>query len=253
MAIYRQDELRLFRGADCPVNEFITIHQPTLGEICEYGEQEYFHMIHTLCSVGADLKWQLAEQNIDYTMISDYELFYSILARGFSNVMTKLLFGDTLDFSCMEIRFNESLKENVLVQFLNNGNYIQIDKYVYSSIVGLLRKIHKLKRNEELPGNDATKRILIDDAKDEYEAVRKNPQPYKSSLLPLISAMINSEGFKHNEQSIFDMKIYPFMDSVQRIGRIKNADLLLQSGYSGFGVDLRKIDKDTLNWLGELD
>ena len=49
------------------------------------------------------------------------------------------------------------------------------------------------------------------------------------------------------------MKINAFMDSVKRISKIKNADLLLQSGYSGFGVNLKNIDKKQLDWQGELD
>ena len=49
------------------------------------------------------------------------------------------------------------------------------------------------------------------------------------------------------------MKINAFMDSVKRIGEIKNADLLLQSGYSGFGVNLKEIDNKQLDWLGELE
>ena len=42
------------------------------------------------------------------------------------------------------------------------------------------------------------------------------------------------------------------MDAVQRIEKIKNANLLMQSGYSGFGIDLKKIDRESLNWMGEL-
>ena len=49
------------------------------------------------------------------------------------------------------------------------------------------------------------------------------------------------------------MKINAFMDSVKRIGKIKNAQLLLQSGYSGFGVNLKEINNKQLDWLGELD
>ena len=49
------------------------------------------------------------------------------------------------------------------------------------------------------------------------------------------------------------MKINAFMDSVKRISKIKNAELLLQSGYSGFGINLKEIkDKKQLDWLGEL-
>ena len=65
--------------------------------------------------------------------------------------------------------------------------------------------------------------------------------------------MINSEGFKYDQAQVWDMKIYAFMDSVKRIGKIKNAQLLLQSGYSGFGVNLKEIDNKQLDWLGELE
>lgn len=207
-------------------------------------------MVYSLCSVGADLKWQLDDMGIDYTKISDFELFYSVLCRIYTKEQTKILFGDLIDFSKMEVRYNTNLEENVLVQFFDNGEFLQIDRYVYSSIVNVLRKMHKLKRNEELPGNEATRQVLIEDARDEYEENKNKPS--KPFLQPLVSAMVNSSGFKHDENTIFNMKICAFMDSVARIGKIKNADLLLQSGYSGFGIDLKKLNKEETNWLGEL-
>lgn len=77
---------------------------------------------------------------------------------------------------------------------------------------------------------------------------------YESFLKNLISAMVNYEGFKYNHEQVWDLKINAFMDSVKRVSKIKNADLLLQSGYSGFGINLKDIkDKNQLNWLGELE
>lgn len=78
-------------------------------------------MVHTLCSVGADLKWQLDDIGIDYTKISDYELFYFILARGFSKEDTKILFGDVLDFSQMQIIHDDNIDENVMIQYFHQG------------------------------------------------------------------------------------------------------------------------------------
>lgn len=245
-----QDELNLYRGIDYPINNYIVIKHPTLGDICDYGEQEYFSMVHTICSVGADMKWQLDDLGIDYTKISDFELFSNMLVHMLTKSQTKILLGDTIDFSQMQIMFNAELQENVLVQFFDTGENVQIDRYVYSAIVDAIRKIHRFKRNDELPGNESSKQILIEDAREAFE--ENQNKPYKSFLLPLISSMVNSEGFKYNNQNVFDMKIYPFMDAVQRIEKIKNAKLLMQSGYSGFGIDLKKVDKDTLNWMGEL-
>ena len=150
----------------------------------------------------------------------------------------------------MQLMYNNNLQENVLVQFFDDETYIQIDRYVYNAIVSTLRKIHRIKRNDEIPGNEATRQILIEDARDEYEENKNKPaKPY---LLPLVSAMVNSTGFKRDDKSVFGMNIYAFMDSVARISKIKNSELLLQSGYSGFGIDLKKVNSEETNWLGEL-
>lgn len=222
-----------------------------MSEICDYGESKYFNMVYTLCSVGADLKWQLNDIGIDYTQISDFKLFYTIIAKKYNALDTTIFFGNVIDFSKMHVCYDKELKEPVLVQLLENNHILKVDKFTYISIVNILRKMHKLKRNDELPGNESTRKILIEDARDEY--LENKDKPYKSYLLPLISTMVNSEGFKRDDITVFDMKISAFMDSVSRVSKIKNAELLLQSGYSGFGIDLKKINKEDLNYIGELD
>lgn len=241
------DYLQVYRGDNYAINNQISIYQPTLDEICNYGERKYFNMVHTLTSVGADMKWQLDDMGIDYTKVSDFELFSNILVRFFNVDDTCILFGDTIDFRLFEVVFKPDIDEFVMYDAKND---ILIDRFIYQLIVEFLRKMHGLKRNDEMPGNEATRQVLILDAKDEYE-MNKN-KPYSSKLLPLISSMVNSPGFKHNETDVFSMKICPFLDSVKRIQKIKNADLLLQSGYSGFGINLKELDKKEIDWIGEL-
>ena len=38
------DSLRVFMGDDYAVNDKIIIHQPTIREIVDYGDQDYFAM-----------------------------------------------------------------------------------------------------------------------------------------------------------------------------------------------------------------
>ena len=66
---------------------------------------------------------------------------------------------------------------------------ILIDQQTYLKFAQILRNIHGLKRNAQLPANEATKRILIEDAREEYE--RGKDKPYISQLKNLVSAMIN--------------------------------------------------------------
>ena len=244
------DDLKLYRGNEYTINKYISIKQPTIGEICDYGEIKYFSMVRTLCYVGADLKWQLNDIGIDYTKIDDFTLFSSLLAKAFDKKRTSIIFGDILDLSKMTLVFDDDLQDMVLIQPLNNDEYIKIDRYAYAVMIGVLRKLHRFKRNDEIPGNEATRMILIEDARDEAE--ENKDKPPTSFLFPLVSAMVNSAGFKRDDVTVFDMKIYPFMDSVSRTAKIKNAELKLYSGYSGFGIDLKKVDKEELNWIGEL-
>ena len=67
------DELKIYRGEDYFVSKYITIHQPTISEICDYGEREYYSMIYQLTATPQSMKWQLWDMGVDYTKISPYE------------------------------------------------------------------------------------------------------------------------------------------------------------------------------------
>ena len=94
---------------------------------------------------------------------------------------------------------------------------------------------------------DITRDVLIEEAKENIEM--NKDKPYHSQLLSLISTMTNMEGFKYGWVDVWNMKINAFMDAVNSIQHIKNADLLLSSGYSGFGIDLKKINKKELSYF----
>ena len=274
------DELKVYRGEDFVVSEYIKIHQPTLSEICDYGEREYYSMIYQLTSTPQSLKWQLWDMGIDYTKISAYELFYGMIYKLYSQEKTSILFGD-LDFTKFQVmqrkddesillyqvvkkqKENTSIKKGFLKKLFSKFRQkedvadeveyeeIIIDEFTYNTIMDYLRNVHNIYKDEKMPANESTKMVLIEDDRDEY--LRNKNKEYHSQLKNLISSMINCEGFKYNHSQVWDMKINAFMDSVKRISKIKNADLLLQSGYSGFGVNLKDINKKQLDWLGELE
>lgn len=246
------DRLSLYRGKPFEICDGIKIHPPTLNEICIYGESKYYSMVHMLCSVGIDFCWQLEEIGIPFDEISDYMLFCKLLSRQYTSADTKILFGEKLDFSKMKMYTDKnnctflSQDENCKID-----EQIIIDEDAYFKLVAYLREIHNLKRDDRIAGTKSCRKAFIEDAKMEYEA-KKNEEP-KSILLPMISSMVNIEGFKRNDTTVWDMNIYAFMDSVKRISKIRNSTLLLQSGYSGFGIDLNKMkNKDELDYMGEL-
>lgn len=243
------DELRIYRGQDFTVSDHIVIHQPTLDEICDYGERDYYSMIYQLTATPQSMKVQLWDMGIDYTTITPFELFYSLLYKLYPQEKTSILFGE-LDFAGFQVMQRTDQESIFLCQIIDDEP-VMIDECTYNIIVDYLRQIHMLQKDEKLPANESTKKILIEDAREEYE--RNKNKEYHSQLKNMVSAMINSEGFKYNHSEVWNMKINAFMDSVKRISKIKNANLLLQSGYSGFGVNLKEVSNKQLDWLGELD
>lgn len=249
MILLLNDELKIYRGEDFVVSEHIKIHQPSLSEICDYGEHEYFSMIYQLTATPQSMKVQLWDMGIDYTTITPYELFCNIIYKFYPQEKTAIIFGD-LDLTKFQQMQREDDMSILLYQFLGNESVI-VNESTYNIIMDYLRQTHLIYKDEKMPANKTTKMILIEDAREEYEK-NKNKE-YHSQLKNMISAMINSEGFKYNHSEVWNMKINAFMDSVKRISKIKNSQLLLQSGYSGFGIDLKTINKKELDWLGGLN
>lgn len=239
------DELSIYRGTDFIINDKITIHQPTLGEICDWGEQKYFSFIHSFTSTPTDLKYQLHLSNVDWNEISDYDLFLSIY-KTFTKESSSIIFNN-INFE----NFERRIKNNTDILLYDEISDIYIDRSIYEIAVNYLRKVHNLKKNVERAMNDTTKTVLLEEAKEHFE-MNQNKE-YHSNLLPLISTITNMEGFKYNWSTVWDMKINAFMDAVQQILHIKNVDLLLNSGYSGFGIDLKKINKKELNYFSRSD
>lgn len=243
------DELKVYRGSDFVVSKHIVVHQPSLNEICDYGEEEYYRMVCQMTATPQSMKVMLWDSNIDYTTITPFELFYRFIHNIYPQDKTSILFGE-LDFTKFQEMKRVDDDSIVLCQYIGEDEVV-IDEFTYNVIMDYLRQVHIIQKDEKIPANETTKMILIEDDREEME--RNKNKKYRSRLKNLISAMVNSEGFKYNHSQVWDMKINAFMDSVKRISKIKNADLLLQSGYSGFGINLKDVEQKQIDWIGELD
>lgn len=280
--MFEIDELKIYRGKDIPINEKIIVAQPTLGQIEEFGERRYFSAVHNLTSVGADLKWQLWDMKIDYTKIEDYDLFIKLIHQLVSS--KKNMYKDLInnpekyekeleDISqedldemlinplSLTLKYadsNESIdladfkvcrnNENNQIVLYNFEKDITIGRLTYSQIVDVVRKIHGFKRNNQIPANERTKMDLIEDARD--EALASLNKPYKSVLRSLVSALSVKCG-QCGDENIWNMKINMFFDSIKRVNKIQDSQLLLQGAYSGF-ASLKGVDKTRLDWTGDI-
>lgn len=274
--MFEIDELKIYRGNDIYITDKIIITQPTLGQIEEFGEKKYFQAVRNLTSVGADLKWQLWDYlNIDYTTIDDYDLFIKLIHPMVSSKKNYLKeLRDRPEYEEQFEKLTEKEKEEMLINplslVLKNidladfGAYedqekkqiilydkehdITINRFIYMRMADAIRQIHGFKRNNQMPANDITKMFLIDEARE--EAMLASQQPYKSVLKPLISALSAKCG-QCGDDRIWNMPINMFFDSIKRILKIQDAELLLQGAYSGF-ASLKGVDKSRLDWTGDI-
>lgn len=236
------DDLQLYFGDDYIINDYIKITQPTIGEIVDYGEAKYFSMVYTLSAIPSDMKSQLWDMGLDWCEVEDFQLFM-MLVQTLTPDRTSILFGD-LDFSKLKPFRNSQNGDIVLA---DKGTGIIIDQMIYLRIMSYLRKLHNIKPKIEKAANKTTKKILIEE--DRQKLLIAKDKPFKSYLLPLISAIKVKQGY--TKDYVRNMGLYEFFDDVSRAQIIDQANHLLNGAYCGM-ADLKKVPKQDFNWMREL-
>lgn len=235
-------DLELYFGDDYIVNDNIIIHQPTISELIKC-ERDYFSVIYTLCAISSDMKSQLWDIGLDWNAVEDFQLF-CMLAPTLSKDRTSILFGD-LDFSAMKTYQHPRIDDEIVLADKQAG--ILIDRMIYTKIVNYLRKLHGLTPKVEKTKSKTVKKWLIEEDRNKIKNAQN--KPFKSYLLPLISSVKVKQGY--TKDYVRNMGLKELFDDVARLQIINNADHLLQGVYAGT-IDMKKIDKKSLNWMCEL-
>lgn len=250
MNLYEINKLKMLLGDDYNASQFIKLHQPTIQEIVDFGEERYFSMVGLLTSSPYDVMGWLHENDIDYEEMSDFELFIMIVSN-MTLETTSIIFGD-LDFSLFIITKRSDNNEIILYQQKLVDNElceIIIDRLVYERIMTFLRLLHGYTKNTKKAANEFTKRKLYE----QYKYSKNRDRKFSSILYPLISSMVNTDEFKYDHKQVKKMPYYAFMDSVRRIQKIKSVEALYMS-MTTYGFDHKSINpRKDLDWLGELD
>lgn len=256
------DELKMYFGHDYWVTDKICVHNPTIGDILEFGDNQFYAMAMALCGDATFHRLALWKAGIDWNKTADFDVFGYVI-HGMKPEHTKLLFGD-LNLSWFE-KFHNNIKEcdeYIYIPRDEDGNLIQVDYektividwYVYHKLITYLRTLLDIHPKAEFARNKATKESMIweDEEKEKARAIQKKKHPYeKSYLLPLVSALVNHPGFKYKTNELKQLNIYQFMDSVRRLQVYENTTALLKGMYSGF-VDGSQIHERDVNWLRDL-
>lgn len=238
------DALRILRGRPCEIGGGITVRQPILGEIENYGERDYFALVRTLCATPADQKVAIWDAlHIYWDAMDEYELFVSLFGAVQKQDCSILFSG--LDVGSFQPMIDSKTQEVIL----RNVDGVVIDRSIHASLTDYLRKVHRFTKNVDVGADIGTKDIMIADDRDEMELAARKPPV--SLLSPLISAMTNCAEFKYGFFEVWNLPIGAFMDAVARVQKVKSCDYTIRGIYAG-NVDIKKIPKSQLDWMAEL-
>ena len=225
---------------EVPINDNIKVVIPTVGEILE-DEASYETMTLIFTAAPIDFMVQLDDMGIDFTEINDWELFV-LFFNGLKTMDTSLLLGD-LDLTRFELYVNN---ENGDLVLLDEENDIKIDRLVYEEIGKVLREINGLKKNNKKPGNEEAKRYMLERARVKQ---RRNMRKKRvSQLEKLIVALVNTEQFKYDFETVKGVSIYQFNKSFEQVVKKVDFDNLMYGVYTG-SVDIKEISQDRLTWI----
>lgn len=232
--------LNLLYAKDYRINDQIKIVIPTVGEIID-NEDTYYGLVSALTSMPVDMMVQLDDVGIDFTEISDYELFL-LLFGGIRDQDTHLIFGD-LDLSKFQLATNPQNGNVILVDVESD---IRIDRLIYQQIAATLRKINHLEKNRRKPGNAYAKEYMLTRAREKQKRMKNRKA--ESQLESLIVAMVNTEQFKYGFEGTRELSIYQFNESVRQVIKKVDYDNRMRGVYYGT-VDVKGLSQDDLNWL----
>lgn len=219
----------------------LSIRIPTVGEILD-DEATYYSTVSSLTASPFQYMVQLDDMGIDYTKITDYDLF-KILFPMCAKSNLSILFGD-LNTSDFNIYINN--KDNSQVIY-SPSNDIIIDELVYNDLANIIRKINLFEKVKSKPGNESARKYLLE--KERKKQKRNAKKPHEPYLENLVIALVNTNEFPYDYDSCMDLSIYRFNQSLKQIQHKINYDNTMIGVYAGT-IDVSKMsNKDALSWI----
>lgn len=232
--------LNLLYEDNIRINDYISVMIPDVGTVLKH-EEEYYRLVSILTAVPYDMMVQLDDLGIDFTEIDDYDLFL-LLFPGLKTENTELLFGE-FSLSGFTTEVNQ---KNGTVILRDPETGIVIDRGIFNSIANALREIHHLEKTVKKPGNEDAKKYLLERTR--KKLARQRSRKSKSELQSLIVAMVNSSEFKYDYETVKNISIYQFNQSVHQILRKTDWSNRMHGVYAGT-VDAKRLTEDELSWI----
>lgn len=236
----------LLNQSSVQITDQLSLRIPTVGEILE-NESAYFSLVSIMTSTPFQYMVQLDDLGIDYTKITDYQMF-QIFFPVYAKQDISIIFGD-LDLSDIGMYHDNSTDLDVLYSPTSD---IKIDEFVYYNMAKVMRQVNCIKYERKKPKNEHTRKYLLEKERrhlKNLERTRKRKEFEQSEFEKLIIALVNNESFKYNYDSIRNLSIYNFYQSFQQIQHEINFNNVMRGVYAGT-IDTSKLqDRSVLSWI----
>lgn len=228
------------------ITDELILRIPTVGEILDR-ESEYFSLISIMTSTPFQYMVQLDDLGIDYTAITDYEMF-CLLFPVYAQQDTSIIFGDVY-LKDIALYHDNSTDLDVLYSPTSD---IKIDEFVYYNMAKVMRQVNCIKYERKKPKGEKNKKYFLERERrhlKNLERIRKRKEFAQSEFEKLIVALVNNNRFKYDYDSILALPIYNFYQSFQQIQHDINFNNVMRGIYAGT-IDTKKItDKSSLSWI----
>ena len=219
----------------------LSIRIPTVGESLE-DEDNYYSIVSSLTASPFQYMVQLDDMAIDYTKITDYQLFLMMFPM-YAKTDLSILFGD-LDTSDFGVYVNQEDNSQVIYSPSNN---IIIDELVYNDLANTIRKINLFEKVKSKPGNESARKYLLEKERKKLKRNAKKPkEPY---LEKLVIALVNTSEFPYNYETCMDLSIYKFNQSFKQIQQKITFDNTMIGVYAGTIDTSKMTNKEALSWI----
>ena len=236
----------LLNQSSVQITDQLSLRIPTVGEILE-NESAYFSLVSIMTSTPFQYMVQLDDIGIDYTTITDYEMF-RLLFPVYAQQDTSVIFGDVY-LKDIALYHDNSTDLDVLY---SPASGIKIDELVYYNMAKAMRQVNCIKYERKKPKGEHTRKYLLEKERrhlKNLERMRKGKEFEQSELEKLIVALVNNEKFKYNYESIKTLSIYNFYQSFQQIQHEINFNNVMRGVYAGT-IDTSKLqDRSVLSWV----
>lgn len=230
----------------------LTLYQPKIGDVIRIGSKRFFQTVSIFTTNTTQNRLMLWENNIDWNVFSDFDLFRSMVPMIDPEVGQ--LFLRDIDLRAFE-PYKKHTEDKDCVVLYDKDNNIEIDENVYFHISQYIRALFNINPEEKITDDPILKKWYIDKDKRQLvidaEKKSKGKTEEDSSMVSMISAYVNHPGTKYKTSELREVGVYEFYDALQRLQIYEQSTALLKGAMSGF-VDSSKIKQEEMNFMRDI-